>query len=304
VVAAAVEDDPGVAELLEAGDCFRVIATPKFTPNVAMIKRNIIRDSLSPQGSLAGSSYGKLDFDVELVGHSTGGTAPEWAALLTACTLSGSDTGTDYTIVPISDSDDIDTVTLGFYVDGVAYTLAGCRGTVSLVLAKDAIPLLRFSFLGASFAVTDADVLALTADTSIPAPFKQVTMTIDNDALQLSQLTIDLAVDLELIPDITTESGYACCQNGERDTKGSFDPAMVLVATHDFFGKLKAGGRAALSAVWGAITAKVTLTAPAVQYVGMSQNDKGSVHGWNVNLEFAESSGDDEISLILGTATP
>jgi len=302
VVAAKVESEEGTAETLTAAEAFRV-SNVGFTPRVEMNKREIVRDSLSKVADLPGIRSAEMSFDVELVGNTTGGTAPEWSDLMKAVGFTETLGSGIVTYALSSDPDDFKSLTIGAYTDGVLSRIWGARGTVQTVLQAGKPGILRFTFTGADFDVSDTAILSPTFDTSVPEAFKSATFTMGSDQLQIGSLTLSLNNQIQLRSDITKSSGHLSAMITGRESSGEFDPEMELVATHDFYGKWKDGNLSALSATWGSTASKVSVSAPKCQYSAIRWTDRGALRALGVTFGMVEDSGSDELEIVLGTTT-
>ena len=121
---------------------------PRLTPLSANnIDRDLVRPYFGGSEQLVGTRYVQCDFEVELSGSGTAGTAPAYGPLLRACALAETliaVTRVDYT--PITNSQE--SVTIYWYDDGVLHKLAGARGTVKFDLQSGNRPAMMFSFSG------------------------------------------------------------------------------------------------------------------------------------------------------------
>lgn len=121
---------------------------PRIT---ALSANNIDRDLQRPYfgGSeqLVGTRNVQCEFEVELAGSGTAGTAPAFGPLLRACALAetvSAATRVDYT--PITNGQE--SVTLYWYDSGVLHKMTGARGTAKFDLTSGSRPVIMFSFTG------------------------------------------------------------------------------------------------------------------------------------------------------------
>lgn len=88
-IAMAIEDQMGVAETLVAGDLLPVLAdpAPTFEPDFPMIRRNLARESLTPDQGVPSFRSGRIRFTMELAGPADGNpaTEPDFSIPLQAC---------------------------------------------------------------------------------------------------------------------------------------------------------------------------------------------------------------------------
>lgn len=125
------------------------------------VDRELIRPYFGASEQLVGTVNHAIDFDVELAGSGTAGTAPKWSPLIRACGFAEAVTAVtrvDYT--PVSTA--FESATIYWYDDGVIHRLTGARGTVSIKAGLSGRPVLSFSFVGIYNAPTATPLPAVT----------------------------------------------------------------------------------------------------------------------------------------------
>lgn len=145
VILAALESTPGTAVTPTATDAL-LVAEPNFEPQYENVERNLVRPQMGHGGSLVGDRHVQITFTVELSGSGAAGTAPPWGKLLRACAFTES-VEDDY-VEYLPASDNLQSLTILYSVDGVVHTATGCMGTFSLSMEAGAVPTLAFTFLG------------------------------------------------------------------------------------------------------------------------------------------------------------
>lgn len=145
----------------EATDALLVSNVSINPLNAQNVSRDLIRPFLGGSEQLVGVANIEMNFDVELAGSGTAGTAPAYGPLLRACGFAEIATAgvrTEYTLVtPVTES-----VSIYYFSDGVKHVARGCRGDVSLKMSVKSRPVLSFKFLGLDGGVTAATPAALT----------------------------------------------------------------------------------------------------------------------------------------------
>lgn len=136
-----------------------------ITPlNAELVSRDLVRPYLGASEQLIASSYVSVEFEVEMAGSGTAGTAPGYDALLKACGMASTvAAGVSVTYAPVSSS--FSSVTIYYNVDGVLHKVTGARGNVELDIQVGQIPVFRFSFTGLYNAPTDTAAPAVTYTT-------------------------------------------------------------------------------------------------------------------------------------------
>ena len=126
------------------------------------VSRELIRPYLGQSEQLLAQTRVLVNFEVELAGSGTAGTAPAYGPLLKACAMTETiSAGVSVTYEPNSDTSP-GSVTIYFNNDGVLHKATGCRGTFSLNCAVDEIPTVAFEFTGIYNSPTDVSISAPT----------------------------------------------------------------------------------------------------------------------------------------------
>lgn len=296
-VAAKLETVEGTAEDLAAADCI-LAEKPSFRPSDPPIERNPASSSLSPYSSLRGARHGVIEFDVELKGSGVRGTPPEFATLLKLCGMAEAIVvGESVTYMPTSSS--IPSGTVGIIEDGVKKQIWGARGTFNLSCLTDSRCMFHFVFTGADYSVADADFLADVALLSVnPQPFINAAFSLQSYAALIKSMQIDIANAVALRGDANSSSGFKSAIITARKPKLTFDPEMVLVATHDFYGIMRAGTEGALTTAIGATVGNIcTITANKVQYREVGEEEREGIRTLGIPCQLNRDAGDDELRL-------
>ena len=117
----------------------------EVTPlEVDTVNRELIRPFLGQADQLLAQQRVLINFEVELAGSGSAGTAPAYGPLLQACRCTETVvSSTSVTYAPNSDATP-KSVTIYFNNDGVLHKATGCRGTFTLNAEVGAIPFISF----------------------------------------------------------------------------------------------------------------------------------------------------------------
>lgn len=147
LMAMATEATEGTPETLEGADCF-LIRNATLTPLAGnSVNREFVRETFGNYGSIQLDQHIELAFETEFSPSGAAGSAPQYAAALLACGFEENltvSTSAVYTLL----SEDIDSATMGVWMDGIYQEGAGSRGNVSINLARGSLPTLNFNFMG------------------------------------------------------------------------------------------------------------------------------------------------------------
>ncbi len=269
-----------------------------LTPlSAQFIDRGLVRPWFGNSGSVLGEKFCTVEFETELAGSGTAGTAPAWGVLLRACGFSEvvtAATRVDYNSV----SDGIESITLYVYIDGMIHQIKGARGTASLSFDAGATPSMKCTFTGLFAAPVDGAFPATPAFTGWkkPLPIDKANTAMSYFGQNINGKTLSI--------DIGNEVNYRNLFNQEdvvisnRNIAGKTSFEMPLRATYDWLGAAVAGTSGTLSLTHG-LTAgnKVAISANAMQVTNPSYSEHLGVRFLDVDLQFVPTSGSDDLTI-------
>ena len=267
-----------------------------------IVSRDLIRPYLGASPQLIANNRVQVTFEVEYAGSGTAGTAPRYGSLLKACGFSETIVAsTSVTYAPVSTS--FSSVTMYYSTDGVRHKVTGARGTYSLNLTANQIPVINFTMTGQYVAPTD------TADPT-PTFTAQATPKIFNDT-NTTAFTLFSETDLPLQScqlDIGNEVVYRELINSDKEVlivnrsgSGTLAIEMPTLASHDFFVDAVASTTGDLSIVHGTAGGNIVTLASAANAISLGapaySEDSGIVM---LNLPYTlvpSTAGNDEFTL-------
>lgn len=220
-------------------------------------------------------------------------------------TLSGSLTvGDTWTVVltpagyqysPISTA--FESVTLYLYRDGLLHKLTGARGTFSVQNTGGEYGLFTFTFTGNYNAVTDTAMVSPTYETQKPTQVELAQLTVGAfSGFAAAEFTFDMANDVQIRENINAAEAYAGSIIVGRAPVITFNPEAELEATHPVWADLAAGTQKTFSAKIGKAKGNVVqFEAPNVQFTGVQYGDRNSILTYDITMNCARTSGNDEI---------
>lgn len=265
-----------------------------------MTDRMPVRASKGVLKPLYGGTLMQITFDVEMKGSGAAGTAPEVGAALQACGCSETiSAGVSVTYKPASSS--LKSCTIYLYRDGKLIKATGCVGQVSASLAVGAYGKMSFTFIGHFVSETDVTLATPSYDSTVPPILVNLSsFTVDSATFALTKLDFDLGNEVARPADIVGADGYGTVQITGRRVTGGIDPEDVLVATYDWVTKWQSGAAVVLSTGTIGATAgnKYAISFPAATYTEEAPGDKSGIVTRDIKFHAAESSSDDEISIV------
>lgn len=272
-----------------------------ITPLAAETRdRELIRGYLGASDTLVANRHVEVEFEVEMAGSGTAGTAPAYGALLRACGLSETiSAGVSVTYAPVSSS--FESASIYVYKDGTVHKITGCRGSVVGVITSGEIPVWRFNMMGIYVAPTDATNPSQTltawqkpliANTQNTTPFSFFGVT----SLVLQSLEFDVGNTVEFRSLIGSE--YA--QISDRQSAGKISYEATALSVLDPFATANGNTTGALSITHGTAAGnKVTLNASAVDLRNPSYDNGGTTTMLNSDFMMLPSSGNDDFSIVF-----
>lgn len=170
--------------LLKAESSYGTDPTPTGSANAVLVRdltiepvvsdevsRDLIRGYLGNQEVLLANQRVNVNFDVEMTGSGTAGTAPKWSAAMLACGTAVTTTSSANTYAPVSSS--FGSCSIYYNTDGVNHKITGARGTFSINCEVGQIPTISFSMTGIYNAPTDTALPSTTySNQASPLIFK------------------------------------------------------------------------------------------------------------------------------------
>ena len=264
-----------------------------------VVSRDLIRPYLGNFDQLISLTSVAINFEVELAGSGTAGTAPKFGAILKACAMSETVvSSTSVTYAPVSSS--FSSATIYFNVDGVLHKLTGCRGSMTMSCAVGAIPTLAFNLTGVYNAPTDTAQPAVTYSAqATPLIFREgntSSFSFFSYSGVLQSVDFNLANDLvyrELV------GGTKETLITDRKPAGTVMIEAPTIATKDFFTTALASSTGNLTFLHGTTAGnRVTFTASQVDVLNPTYQDQDSIMMLSVPyVALPTTAGNNEFSL-------
>jgi hypothetical protein len=280
-----------------------LVRNVSLKPTGETIKRDFVRDSLSPLTFLRGIKEVELSFETELKGSGVRGSLPAWGwegVLLQACGMTETVTAaTSIAYNPTSDTPE--SCTIYVYRDGLFHKVTGCRGNFKLTCEVGKFPMIAWTFKGIFNSVVDAAVAAQTFSTVTPVTCLNTVLSVDGYGPCVEKIEIDLNNSLTARKCMSAASGITEWMITGREPQGSFDPEAVLEADEDFWNKWETADDFALTlGPIGTVSGNiVTITAPKMQYKDLTYGDRNGILTYDTPFGLAGNAGDDELIITI-----
>lgn len=263
-----------------------------------LVDRQLVQSYLGLSQQIPVATRMSVQFEVEMVGSGTAGTAPGWGAAMKACGFAETvSAGVSVAYSPVSLS--FDSATIYYHQDGLKHVILGARGSVSMKMTPRGLPMFMFNFLGLYGGVTDLAVPAATLTAfKIPVAVSNANtsaFTLQGFAGKMYDLSIDLANTLTYRNLVGGED----VQITDRAPVGSIEIETPTVAGKDFWTAAKAGTLGALSITHGIVAGyKVKLDTPDLQLTNPEYADRDGVLSMKAGMRLVPSAaGNDELTV-------
>lgn len=262
--------------------------------------RNLIRPYFGNGGKIQVSNYSEIEFEVEFAASGSLGIAPAYDALMRSCAFSVNVTAsTNVIYAPITENPE--TATIYYYLDGLLHKMTSCRGTVSFELNARSIPVFKFKFTGVYSPPTDTP-LPGGADYSnfqLPQAINNVntpTMDLGGQSLCVDTFSIDIANQVKYRNLIGCEEVAMT----DRSPTGQISLQMTSVADKAWHESVRAGSLEALQVVHGTVAGNIIqIDAPKAQLTNPQYSDSDNIAMLGMGLELQPDLGNDELIITL-----
>jgi hypothetical protein len=297
-----VEAVAGTAETLVGADVVQVSnLTMNPIEDIRMIEREIIRGSLNPEQAVYGGALISFQFDVELKGSGTAGTAPRLGDLLRACGMDETVVpATSVTYNPLSDLASHETVTIG-YKEGGNYRIAkGCMGTFTVNAAAGEYGKITFNMKGKIHSESVAAAPTASFETTVPPAFLGATFTIDSFAAPIESISMDVANTVTAGVNPNNADGFAdYVRITARNTTGSVNPEKELISDKDYIAMLRSGSSFVIGTgvIGGTAGNRWALSIDQAYFREASPGDREELMTWELGFGAADTDGTDDFAL-------
>jgi hypothetical protein len=302
---AEIEQTYGTSAAPDGADALLVSNLEVSPLEVELLDRELITPYLGNSEKVVGQRMGQVNFEVELAGSGTAGTAPKWGKILMACGFAEAVNGTtSVTYTPVSSS--FSSVTLDFNADGTKHLFTGCRGTATFNLNAGEIPKISFEMMGIYNAVTSSAALTPTFDNQADPVVVNSQNTTAVSAFSYSACLESFSLALNNETPFRQLAG--CSQQimiTERAPSGEISIESPVVGSgqgqKDFFAAVSAQTLGAITWQHGQTAGNIiTFNAPTCNLDSPSYGDSDGVMMLNLPfMPIPTVAGNDEYSIIL-----
>lgn len=284
-------------------DALLVNTGSNMAPSGEEVKRNYLRDTMSPLGHVVASKVVNFKISTELRGGgkvTTNIMPPEFDTLLLSCGMK--ETGSaalGWTYLPHSVQTEHGSCTIWWYEDGILHKAVGCRGTWSLSMTVNQIGSIEFNMTGLYVPPIDEALPSPTILDLIPPACAGIGLTLGAFTPVLNSLQLSMGNKIAQRKDLNADTGITGVGIVGRDPAGSVDPEADTLANFNPWDQWSAGSKAAISATLGSASGnQIKITVPKAQYGTPKYGDREGTLIYDLPFTpTIDSAGDDELKL-------
>ncbi len=306
VLAVAVEGTKGTAETFTAAHGGIECERPSISFDLPTAQRKAYRPYHDEQKlAPAGPRMQTVSATIVQKGASAAGGVPEYAELLRACGMSETiSAGTSVTYKPVAAVESQDTATVGLYMDGILYQLAGAMADATFRFEQGDVPKVDFEIMGTYSAPSATAILANTELHSITPPeVDNCTLTYQSVSLLATAVTVALGNQIVPRKTITAQHGIQHFVKTGIEIRITVDPEVDAVGTRDFVSKIVSGGAGEFVIAVGTTAGNViTFTCPQAQVIEAGAQDRDGIAVYSITLAAVVNepvAGNDSLSIVF-----
>ncbi len=225
----------------------------------------------------------------------TGGTSGATATTSSTPTARGK----EYKLISVLSS--IPSLTQQLIADGMKKVIKGARGNIAFNFKTGEPVMMNYTFNGVKESIAAASFLTIVYETTKPPAFVSAALTVEDYAAKISEMSIDVGNKLSPDEDANAALGIKSFIISDRDPAGSFDPAMVVPATNDFYTHWLSDAEKILDFTIGSITGnKFRFYLPKIQYKKVADEEREGIDIGKIDfsLNLNKDAGDDELTIL------
>lgn len=278
LLASKIETNEGVNASPSATTDAILVVEPEVTVDTEEVEREIAYPWFGAQKVVYSKRQMTFNFDVEISGSGTAGTAPAVGRYLQACGFS--ETIVNNTVVYSPISSGFPSLTIAFNRDGNQYVGLGCRGTFEMNFTVDEIPRFSFKFMGAFVEPTDV-ALGTPTYTAQAEPIEVASgnttdFLLDGHAFCMREFSFDLSNEMSY------RQLVGCTKNTRIVDRASEGEIMVerpnALATKNLYPKIGSHTLVAMGFTHGVATGnKVDISLPTIQLAYPEEDDDDGI---------------------------
>jgi hypothetical protein len=230
------------------------------------VSRDLVQPNFGNQPTIPAETHVSIEFDTELAGSGTAGTAPAWGPLFRGAGCAEvivPDTSVTYS--PITNA--IESVYFKFWMGSTLHAIKGGRGTGKLNFNAQAVPFVHWKFLGL-YTPPSETAAATPTFTAWKKPLivnktNTPVFTVNSVPLVMRSFSLDLANPVEPRMLVNSESILITDHKEQID----FTAEAVPISTLDLHGLVNSQATVPVNLVHGLAAGNIlTLDAPTAQF--------------------------------------
>ncbi|OQA56542.1 MAG: hypothetical protein BWY42_00961 [Candidatus Omnitrophica bacterium ADurb.Bin277] len=295
VLLAEIEAKYGVDPTPAAADNAVEVFALSIKPIVSKVERKPLRSSLSPLANSKSKWLWDIQFETELKGSGTAGTAGRLSPLFQACGMTETDNGTTSTIYTPGNPEK--SCTIWIYKDGLLYKANGCRGDFEITCEAGKIPMIKWSFKGIYVTPIDSAMVTPTYEATKGQIAESVGFAISGFSGHTRSYSIKMNNQIVERYSLNSANATVGVIIGSRAPTFKCLMEAELIATEGMVTEMEADTAVDIAAVHGATAGNImTISGTAkAQYDMITPSDESGIFMYDI--EGSLSGTDDEITI-------
>ena len=264
------------------------------------VSRDLIRSYLGNQGTIPAELAVVIDFDTEIAGSGTAGTAPAWGPLMRGAGCAEVIVAsTSVTYSPISDA--MESVYIQFWIGATLHAAKGSRTQAKATLNAQGVPIIHWTFTGLfidpSEVARPTPTLTGFKDPLLVTNVNTPIFTVNAVSLVMRNYSFDFGNKVEKRLLVGSESVLITDRGESIDVQVE----AVPVTTFNPYGLAKAQTRVPVIIRHGTVAGNIcTINAPTsqIQRPRGYTNNQG-VAEWQLSLKPQPNTGNDQFSIVM-----
>lgn len=306
-ILAKIETTPGLDAAPTGTANALLISNATFAYSYNNVDRDLMRGFMGASEQLSGTRFVTANFEVEISGSGTAGTAPAWGPLLLGCAMAEVTNVAYVEYTPVSTG--LKTLTIYYHLDGLVHKMTSCMGTVEIAMGEGERPLFKFAFTG-----VDGGTVTAANPTQTLTAWKTPLVIMDQNTgdiklgatyaagvISAGTVHISRGLTLQLGNDVKSIAllGGQSVDITNRATTGSVQLELSAAQEVTLMTAVNDNTLTSLSFEHGTVAgAKIVLFAPSVQRTNPSHVDyEGRAH-MSLDLRLLPIVGNDELRIV------
>jgi hypothetical protein len=201
-------------------------------------------------------------------------------------------------------TDDLSTLTMRLYWDGIVHLLTGAMGTWKMTAEAGGVGMIEWTFTGNYNTPGNVSFPVLLSQNVIPPLVENLDLVWPHQAgfslLYSGSFNIDWGNQIAVRRDTNSAQGMHSVYVAGRNPTGSMTPEVSAGLSTSFASRWEGGNTGALSAEFGNANGnRVIFSSTAAQITSIAYGDRDNIRTYDIGLGFRRLAGNDEMTVLF-----